>query len=1330
MKKFFILFVTALAGLTVLSCNKEANINDAAPEAPAIHFTVLAEGTKTVVDAGEEWVNWEATDALSIYETINYTESETAKKQVHTGTAAVSELSNGNKTASFEATLPAWDAPAGATVNGASYVAVNPSGTLSQGGSGDNKFWRMQMPSTQTPVIGSFDPAADLLLSAPVNQAARVATGDKMSFRFHRLGTAVKMTLKGLPVGEKLQSITLTAPVNIAGYVKVDLTNGGYVNDDAKPYASQSKVLTLDIDNWEVTDSNNDGEGDDIEVWFRVTADSWSGTLKISAETDQASYYRDGTNGSSAISLSTPMVFADGGRTRFPLSLGTTGANAAVRVAKDPSKILAEGNYLILAKVDGAASASYYALKAETVSSDTRMASVDYTGDLDAYSGDADMIWSLTKSGSSYIIANNGNYLGYKGNDNKAFWEAPGSEWSETNYLMNINWDATNNCYHVVCKNFSGRTLSRLESSDWFAFYTSDQQKNLIFVPATVDNRTAVTLSFTESEINLTTANASSFTGQVASADPNVAAITGAITYAITGDAIGTVNENTGAVTLNGTLGTATVTASFAGDTNYRPATAGYTINVTNGNIDYASLQTSNVTLSTTDGTNASTATVNGYDALKAGKSAETGAVVINVPAGTTNLHLHAAGWKGDNVTLGITAAAGISADPASLVLTSNDGVSNNSPFTLSSGSDVADYYFNVALTGITADTPITFAATSGNRFVIWGVNAVADTRADAEISWSASAKTVTYSTGNTNDFSPYSFNNPNNVEVTYASTDETIASIDATTGAITMTALSGNSVKEGSTTIKAIFAGSTDYKPATASYTLTVVDGRDAVATPTFDPAAGAVAANSVVNFVCSISEVTFHYTENGSNPTLESPTGTSVTIDATKTVKVLAEKTGYKPSSVASATYSIAGTHDFESIAELNALATSTSATKSGYLTNAVVSFVPATNTAIVKDATGSVMFYKKDHGLKQGQTFSGEIAVSVILYNSLYSEVTDWGTASFTGSETAVAPESIAMSALIGHYNDYQNAYVQVAGLTVTAIDGTSNKNVHVTDGTNSYVVFYNPGSPTCAVGDVITAIGTITKYGDTEELKVWKAADLIVTASAPKSITFSQPSGAAGTAGCSFTVSVGGSPITSGDTVADGTTVTLTATAGTDYQFSSWTVTGATVANATASTTTFEMGTTAVTVSATFSSTGGGGGGSYTITFSKGSGDGTSASTSTSCSSIVSAGSANLSGNLATATKVYYGGSGGLKLGTSSAAGVVKMNLASSVTPTSIVVSAKLYNSGKSATLKVNGSATQSVTADYSNLTFNITSATTYLQLESSKYMWVESITVNY
>lgn len=378
-----------------------------------------------------------------------------------------------------------------------------------------------------------------------------------------------------------------------------------------------------------------------------------------------------------------------------------------------------------------------------------------------------------------------------------------------------------------------------------------------------------------------------------------------------------------------------------------------------------------------------------------------------------------------------------------------------------------------------------------------------------------------------------------------------------------------------------------TTYRAGTAKYTLTI--NKLKVATPTFSPAAGEVAANTAVTISCATEGATIYYTVDESTPTTSSTQGTSVTIDAAKTIKAIAVKDNYDDSDVATAVYSVAGAYDFETVAELNALVTSTSNSYSGYLTDAVVSFVPTTGTAIVKDATGSVMIYKSSHGLLQGQTYTGAITVTAIKYNSLYSEITAWSNATFTGDQTTVAPESVALSALIGHYDDYQNAYVQVAGLTVT---GKNGQNITVTDGGNSYVVYDNPNNATCGVGDVITVKGTITKYQTTEEVKVWNQSDITITSSAPKAVTFSQPTGAAATAGCSIAVTVGGNPHTSGNTVVSGTTVTLTATVGTDYEFTSWNVTGATVVNASASTTTFTMGTSAVTISAIFTSTAGG------------------------------------------------------------------------------------------------------------------------------------------
>jgi len=142
--------------------------------------------------------------------------------------------------------------------------------------------------------------------------------------------------------------------------------------------------------------------------------------------------------------------------------------------------------------------------------------------------------------------------------------------------------------------------------------------------------------------------------------------------------------------------------------------------------------------------------------------------------------------------------------------------------------------------------------------------------------------------------------------------------------------------------------------------------------------------------------------------------------------------------------------------------------------------------------------------------------------------------------------------------------------------------------------------------------------------------------------------------------------------------------------------------------------------------------------YQIAFKTGTGDGSNISTSTACSTIVSSGSDYLSGNVVTATKAYYNGSNGVKLGTSSDAGTLKMNLATKgqVTPTSIVVRAKRYSSSKATKIQINGKTAQNLTADFADYTFtDFTSAITYLEIKSSKgtsggaYAWIESITIN-
>ena len=179
------------------------------------------------------------------------------------------------------------------------------------------------------------------------------------------------------------------------------------------------------------------------------------------------------------------------------------------------------------------------------------------------------------------------------------------------------------------------------------------------------------------------------------------------------------------------------------------------------------------------------------------------------------------------------------------------------------------------------------------------------------------------------------------------------------------------------------------------------------------------------------------------------------------------------------------------FTSIAMLNSLASDTATEYTGTLTDAIVSFVPSTTNAIIKDATGSILLYKKNHGLQQGQTFSGETTVTVQLYQGA-GELTAID-ATFTGAQTAVAPETATLASIAADFNKWQNAYVEVSNLEVTAVSG---KNISVKDGNDTYVVFSNAGNATCSVGDVLKVKGTICQYQGTYEIKAWTASDIEV------------------------------------------------------------------------------------------------------------------------------------------------------------------------------------------------------------------------------------------
>jgi len=93
------------------------------------------------------------------------------------------------------------------------------------------------------------------------------------------------------------------------------------------------------------------------------------------------------------------------------------------------------------------------------------------------------------------------------------------------------------------------------------------------------DSRSVVALSFASTSGSVDVADIGA-TLPTLTTDPNVTAITNNISYSSSNTGVATVNPSTGVLALIG-IGTTTITASFAGDATYMPASDTYTLTVT-----------------------------------------------------------------------------------------------------------------------------------------------------------------------------------------------------------------------------------------------------------------------------------------------------------------------------------------------------------------------------------------------------------------------------------------------------------------------------------------------------------------------------------------------------------------------------------------------------------------------------------------------------------------------------------------------------------------------------------------------------------------------------
>ena len=162
--------------------------------------------------------------------------------------------------------------------------------------------------------------------------------------------------------------------------------------------------------------------------------------------------------------------------------------------------------------------------------------------------------------------------------------------------------------------------------------------------------------------------------------------------------------------------GTATITASYAGDDTHNGSSDSVEIEVTSPEV-YPEGDAYPITLSTAGGTGAYDAVINGKSGLKIGTGSAGGSASLSIGKNAYAVTFRAAAWTGiNNLSLDVSGVSNPS--PASVELTPDTGATGNSPFTLAGKEKtyLCTVYFDI----VASNTNLVLTTSIAKRFVIW----------------------------------------------------------------------------------------------------------------------------------------------------------------------------------------------------------------------------------------------------------------------------------------------------------------------------------------------------------------------------------------------------------------------------------------------------------------------------------------------------------------------------------------------------------------------------------------------------------------------------------
>lgn len=421
----------------------------------------------------------------------------------------------------------------------------------------------VDLPSDQHPSSASFDGTADILVSKSFAVSTTETTIDNLEFA--RLGAIVKVVLidetSVMTSTQHPSSVSMTAASNLVGRVVVDMEN----QEVAAPYYNQSRTVTASYTD-ETHYAINGINGTYFVVYPQLLAEG--STLAIEAATEDYTIAKEITIPAGGIDLKPGKVTT--------LNISLTSSHIAAKADSDVYELytspITEGDYLIVS--DGSA------MKASIASNRFEMTAVTIT-DNKIYDPVESLIWHIASNGGYWTIYNEdaANYAAGNNKNSQGALITSVTDFAKWSFGYESEWTITNK---GNADNSMSSVLRRNASYGFAAYGSSTGTAPVLYK-----------LNDGKSDAEIRYERFSDVITEGEPLTPPALNNPHGLTISCSSDnsSVATVNATTGAISVVGGVGTATITVSWDEQTistvTYRASSTTYTLTINSAAVNY-----------------------------------------------------------------------------------------------------------------------------------------------------------------------------------------------------------------------------------------------------------------------------------------------------------------------------------------------------------------------------------------------------------------------------------------------------------------------------------------------------------------------------------------------------------------------------------------------------------------------------------------------------------------------------------------------------------------------------------------------------------------------